>query len=61
MTVTGYTIDGVEGTQTVATPVSITGVGTITINANGKRFVLLEAQKKLAIAIPCLQYGWSCC
>ena len=34
-TVTGYTIAGVAGTQTVGSPVLIAGAGTITINANG--------------------------
>ena len=33
--ITSYTIAGVTGTQSVGTPVTITGVGTITINANG--------------------------
>ncbi|TKC10546.1 tandem-95 repeat protein [Pedobacter polaris] len=35
LTVTDYSIAGIAGTQTVGTPVIITGVGTITINANG--------------------------
>ncbi|MGN8059758.1 beta strand repeat-containing protein, partial [Pedobacter sp. 22163] len=35
LTVTNYSIFGVTGTQTIGTPVVITGVGTITINANG--------------------------
>ena len=33
--ITGYTIAGIAGTQTVGTAVAISGVGTITINANG--------------------------
>ena len=35
LTITGYTIAGVAGTQAVGAPVLIAGVGTITINANG--------------------------
>ena len=35
LTVTGYTIAGIAGTQAVGAPVLIAGVGTITINANG--------------------------
>ncbi len=35
LTITGYTIDGVPGTQTVGTPVYISGVGSITIGADG--------------------------
>ncbi len=35
LSITGYTIAGVAGTQAVGTPVAISGVGTITINANG--------------------------
>ncbi|WP_230146720.1 cadherin-like domain-containing protein, partial [Pedobacter sp. Bi126] len=35
LTVTNYSIFGVGGTQIVGTPVVITGVGTITINADG--------------------------
>ena len=33
--ITGYTIAGMTGTQTVGNPVVIAGVGTLTINANG--------------------------
>ena len=33
--ITGYTIAGIAGTQTVGSAVAIPGVGTITINANG--------------------------
>ena len=35
LTITGYTIPGVTGTQAVGTPVTIPGVGTITINSDG--------------------------
>ncbi|RYE16970.1 MAG: tandem-95 repeat protein, partial [Sphingobacteriales bacterium] len=35
LSVSGYTIASITGTQAVGTPVVITGVGTITINANG--------------------------
>ncbi|WP_029277763.1 tandem-95 repeat protein [Pedobacter borealis] len=35
LTISGYTIAGVSGTQTPGNPVVIAGVGTITINANG--------------------------
>ena len=35
LTITGYTIFGIAGTQAVGAPVLIAGVGTITINANG--------------------------
>jgi 6-phosphogluconolactonase (cycloisomerase 2 family) len=35
MTVTGYSIAGISGTQSVGSPVSIPNVGTLTINANG--------------------------
>ncbi len=35
LTITGYTIAGVAGTQAVGTPVVISGVGTITINTDG--------------------------
>ena len=35
LTITGYTIAGIAGTQQVGTPVVIGGIGTITINANG--------------------------
>ncbi len=35
LTITGYTIAGISGTQTVGSGVLISGVGTITINANG--------------------------
>ncbi len=35
LTITGYTIAGITGTQAVGAPVVIAGVGTITINANG--------------------------
>ncbi|WP_222611281.1 MULTISPECIES: Ig-like domain-containing protein [Undibacterium] len=35
LTIASYTIAGVAGTQAVGAPVLITGVGTITINANG--------------------------
>ena len=35
LTITGYTIAGIAGTQTVGSAVAISGVGTITLNANG--------------------------
>ena len=35
LTITGYTIAGIAGTQAVGSAVTIPGVGTITINANG--------------------------
>ncbi|HRY05860.1 MAG TPA: Ig-like domain-containing protein, partial [Hyphomicrobiaceae bacterium] len=35
LSITGFTIAGITGTQSVGTPVTITGVGDITINANG--------------------------
>jgi VCBS repeat-containing protein len=35
LTITGYTIDGIAGTKPVGSAVSIPGVGSITINANG--------------------------
>ena len=35
LTITGFTVPGVTGTQTVGTPVAITGVGSVTINADG--------------------------
>ncbi len=35
LTITGYTISGVSGTQTLGSAVTITGVGSITINSNG--------------------------
>ena len=35
LTITGYTITGVAGTQAVGSAVIIAGVGTITINADG--------------------------
>lgn len=35
LSISGYTIMGIPGTQNIGTPVSIAGVGTITINANG--------------------------
>jgi VCBS repeat-containing protein len=35
LSITGYTIGGITGTQVVGQPVVIAGVGTLTINANG--------------------------
>ncbi len=35
LTITGYTIAGIGGTQAVGSAVSIPGIGSITINANG--------------------------
>ena len=35
LSITGFTVPGVTGTQTVGTPVAITGVGSVTINADG--------------------------
>ncbi|PHM16795.1 MAG: hypothetical protein CJD30_09850, partial [Sulfuricurvum sp. PD_MW2] len=35
LSISGYTIMEISGTQNIGTPVSIAGVGTITINANG--------------------------
>ena len=35
LTITGYAIDGITGTQPVGSGVAIAGVGTITINADG--------------------------
>ena len=35
LTITGYTIAGIPGTQAVGAPVAIPGVGTVTLNANG--------------------------
>jgi hypothetical protein len=35
LTITGYTIDGISGTQVVGSPVTIPNVGVLTINADG--------------------------
>ena len=35
LTITGFTVPGVTGTQTPGTPVTIPGVGDVTINADG--------------------------
>ena len=43
LSITGYTIAGIAGTQTVGTPVAIAGVGSITINANGSYSFTLTA------------------
>ncbi|MBU3600744.1 cadherin-like domain-containing protein, partial [Polynucleobacter sp. 30F-ANTBAC] len=35
LTITGYTISGISGTQAVGSPVTIPNVGALTINADG--------------------------
>ncbi|SFJ17310.1 CshA-type fibril repeat-containing protein [Phyllobacterium sp. CL33Tsu] len=54
LTITGYTIAGVIGPRPVGTPVAITGVGTITINANGSYSFIPVAN--YAGAIPVITY-----
>ncbi|WP_295009526.1 retention module-containing protein, partial [uncultured Dechloromonas sp.] len=52
--VTGYTIAGMPGTQAVDVPVTIAGVGTITINADGGYSFVPDAN--YAGAIPVITY-----
>ncbi len=48
LTITGYTIAGIGGTQAVGSAVTIPGVGSITINANGSyTFVRLRTTTAL--------------
>jgi hypothetical protein len=54
LSITGYTIAGVAGTQAVGAPVLIAGVGTITINANGSYSFAPELD--YTGAIPAISY-----
>ena len=51
LTITGFTVPGITGTQTVGTPVAIAGVGSVTINADGSYSFTPEANYTGAIPV----------